>query len=115
MPDVRMRGFFPRRARQLRRWRERLLAALRLPIEPKPSSLGGWLLELTEKGVDVVAIGCRASGAFADFDEALSGVRKQLAETGRFRLEGLDHTDHIFSPIWVQEQLSEILMGVLEG
>lgn len=113
-PNVRASGFLDRRKRQLRGLRSALLKALRIPVRPASNSLGRWLGTLTGRGVEVVAVGCSGKGGFEDFVEAISGDRAQLERTGRLRLHPVRDSDHIFSPLWAQEHLSEILLAAID-
>ena len=114
-PNTLSRGFLDRRTRQLARARDRLFAGLGLDPRFARSSLAGWLDALTERGVEVVAIGCRGGGGYDRFVEALGPTRRTLERSGRFWLYGLQDADHIFSPIWAQEHLSQQLMERLEA
>lgn len=114
-PNTISGGFWDRRARQLSRWRDRLLARLGLAQHFGRSSLGGRLDELTRRGVDVVAVGSHGGGGYDRFVEAIEPTRRALEESGRFWLYGLDDADHIFSPLWAQRRLSQILMERIAG
>jgi hypothetical protein len=72
------------------------------------------LTKLAERGVETIAVGCREHGGYEQFVEAIETERRDLEASGLLELHGLEDTDHIFSPIWAQEWLSELLMSVLE-
>lgn len=114
-PSSSSRGFVDRRRRQLTRWRNRLFARLGLSASLGRSSLAVWLDELTRRGVEVIAVGCRDGGGYQPFVDALGEARTSLERSGRFWLYGLDDADHIFSPIWAQQEISRILMRHLDG
>lgn len=108
-------GFLARRQRNLgRTWR-----SIRrfLGMSPKQAraveQLGDWLCKLTQRKVDIVCVGRASGDGFERFRDAIEPVRQELEASGRFRHEMLASTDHIFSPIWAQERLSEILQESL--
>ncbi len=109
-PNTLPGGFLDRRLHQLSRGRDRLLARLGVAQRFGRRSLASWLEELTRRGVEVVAVGCRGGGGYDRFVEAIESTRPALEQSGRFWLYGLDDADHIFSPIWAQQHLSQILM-----
>ena len=37
-----------------------------------------------------------------------------MGASGRFKLEGINSTDHIFSPLWAQEWLADLLRVTLD-
>ena len=113
-PYARRPGFLDRRRRQLARWHERLRLLTRAQRGDAATTLGSWLEALTKRGVEIMAVGCRGGGGFDPFVEAIAPVRDALEESGRFTLHGLSDTDHIFSPIWAQEHIGQLLLDLLE-
>ena len=57
---------------------------------------------------------CLERGGHELYVEAIKSVRWELGASGRFKLEGINSTDHIFSPIWAQEWLADLLRVTLD-
>jgi alpha-beta hydrolase superfamily lysophospholipase len=111
-------GFMARRRRQLRRaidmvfpTRARgLLARTRRQSE----ALDEMIWTLVSRGVDVQMVAARSGNHYPHLLEALAGRRRgELEASGRFRLESLSDTNHIFSPLWAQERLGNLLLETL--
>ena len=114
--QVRRPGFFDRRRRSIERISRRLRARFGGSERPADGSLlGDQLSKLVDREVDLVAIGCRTRGGHDHFVEAIASRRAHLDASDRFRLEGLDNTDHIFSPLWAQEWLADLLESTVEA
>ena len=92
----------PRLARKiLRRFGPEAMAARRLR---------GCLLDLTERGVDVAVVYNQNEPAFEYLRSVIHPVRRRLEATGAFRIEMVGHADHIFSPLWVQERVTDVIL-----
>jgi hypothetical protein len=101
---VRRPGFLDRRRRNLERTKNvlrRIFACSAVPVEQ--SLLAELLAQLVARDIDLVAGGCLERGGHELYVEAIESVRSELDASGRFRLEGINRTDHIFSPLWGQE------------
>jgi len=84
----------------------RIFARSAVPVEQ--SLLAELLAQLASRDIDLVAVGCLERGGHELFVEAIESVRSELDASGRFRLEGINRTDHIFSPLWGQEWRADL-------
>jgi dienelactone hydrolase len=87
----------------------------RLRREPPPPStwLADAFLQLTKRGCDVLLVFNAGDAMVGVVNEQLSADRARLHASGRFAIEFIDQTDHIFSPLWSQERLGQILEATL--
>lgn len=69
---------------------------------------------LAARSVDVRIV-YNANEGYREFLEgALHSVRHELHASGRFRIEQVDPSDHIFSPLWAQAEVSERLDALIQ-
>jgi dienelactone hydrolase len=67
-------------------------------------------LELCERGTDVCIVYNDTEPYLAFLQRALQPVRARLDASGRFRIETVKDSDHIYSPLAAQAQVTEILL-----
>jgi dienelactone hydrolase len=81
---------------------------------PPPSTwLAGALLSLTDRGSNVFIVFNEGDGIVSIFDECIALDRERLMATGRFATEVFSNSDHIFSPLWSQEQVGQLIQDRL--
>lgn len=72
--------------------------------------IAGSFLELCERGTDVCVVYNDSEPYLAFLRRALQPVRARLDASGRFRIETVEHSDHIYSPLAAQAQVTQILL-----
>jgi dienelactone hydrolase len=96
-----------------------LAGLLRRVVRRLPRALRAWgsaerriagsFAELAGRGVDVLIV-YNANEHYREFLEgALHPVRRKLAAGRRFRLRTVGASDHIFSPLWAQAEVGDVL------
>lgn len=83
-----------------------------MPVEQ--SLLAELLAQLAARDIDLVAVGCLERGGHELYVEAIESVRSELDASGRFRLEDINSTDHIFCPLWGREWRADPLRVTLD-
>jgi hypothetical protein len=76
--------------------------------------LGESLWTLVSRGVEVKLIATSDGAGYEPLREALDDRRSDLEASGRFTLDVLADTNHIFSPLWAQEWLRDFLLATLQ-
>ncbi len=94
------------RTRQLRSW-------LRGEDRPPSSWMAAVFLELLGRRCNLLIVLNADDAMVSVMNEQLEADLGRLKATGRFAIELIDNTDHIFSPLWSQERLSAILEATL--
>jgi dienelactone hydrolase len=84
-------------------------ATVRGAPPPPATWLAGAFLSLAERGCRVLVLFNAEEAIRARFDEDLSADRGRLIETDRFRVEVVEHTDHILLPLWSQSHVGRLL------
>lgn len=111
-PLIRRRGFWTRRRQNLERWARAVRSFSGLGAWSEPTLLARGLCEMTDRGVEILAVSSVGEG-FESVSAALDSDRQRLEASGRFRLEPVADAGHIFAPIWSQEWLSGRLSAFL--
>jgi dienelactone hydrolase len=70
-------------------------------------------VELTERGCHVLLVFSAGDGIVELFEEEIALDRARLQATGRLAIEVMHDTDHIFTPLFSQERVGEILERAL--
>jgi pimeloyl-ACP methyl ester carboxylesterase len=92
----------------------RLRARVRGENPPPVSWMAGVFQQLTGRGCDVLLVLNAGDAVVRVVDAELGAARTALTATSRFGIELVADTDHIFSPLWSQERLTQILDGALD-
>ena len=103
-----MRKVLRRIHRGARSFGRRLFPEARFLIERK---IAKSFVGLVERGVDVCIVYSDNESYMPFVERALRPVRERLAATGRFRIEAVGGSDHIFSPLAVQAQVTATLIA----
>lgn len=64
---------------------------------------------LSKRGIDVFIIYNENEPVLKLFQHAIRSVRDDIESRGNFRIVTVGHSDHIYSPLWSQEEVSGIL------
>lgn len=110
------RSWHVRLSRRLRRVARRSLAPAGLTPAIIDTPLGRWLrAQCAGRGVRVLALYRRNEPMRQAFHDELATAARPLARTGRFKEYTFDESNHIFSPLWSQEELGRVLADHLAG
>ena len=93
------------------------VSRLRAPFDTTPRGttwLAQQMLALTERECFVDIVFNSNDPVWERAEEELAVDRTRLEATGRFTVTKIDDTDHIFSPLWSQEYLTQVLDGVVD-
>ncbi|MEQ8483709.1 MAG: alpha/beta hydrolase [Pseudomonadales bacterium] len=107
--------YYPDRGLPRQVWRRKLLRArqrldARLPIWCRRSTrLGRWMGELCRRGVKVLAVFNEADGMDAMFRWELGRHASAVDRGGRLRFDLVPDGNHIFSPLWCQQEITASL------
>lgn len=75
-----------------------------------PGDIRKSLAGLVDRGTSICILYNDNEPTLAYLEHALRPIRARLESTGRFRLETVGHADHIYSPLWIQERVSNVVL-----
>ncbi len=109
------RSWQVRVTRRLRRFARRALRPVGFTPAIIDTPLGRWLrVQCAGRGVRVLALYRRNEPMLQSFRDELATAAAPLARTGKFEIRMVDESNHIFSPLWSQAQLTDSLDADLD-